>query len=205
MGVLDPLRSSAEFLKKLTPARLKALGNATLVEIVIREIPRARRRIAHLEHSYPSANPRELAQRLIDEKKSLGGMVGGITGVFGLLSLPADLLVMVWLELLLLVDLATLYKANLKAESQRGELLDLFARNNGVGPFTRSTPRAVGTVAGFALARAGLKTMGRAVPLVAAPLSAWLNNTHIQRVGDAAIRHYEGFGKARRKSAEAPR
>ena len=35
---------------------------------------------------------------------------------------------------------------------QRGELLDLFAQSNGVGPFTRSTPRAVGTVAGFALA-----------------------------------------------------
>jgi hypothetical protein len=99
---------------------------------------------------------------------------------------------------------ATLYKVNLKSESQRGELLDLFAQSNGVGPFTRSTPRAVGTVAGFALARSGLKTMGRAVPLVAAPVSAWLNNTHVQRVGETAIRHYEGFGKARRKSAGAP-
>jgi hypothetical protein len=203
MGVLDPIRSSAEFLRKLTPARLKALGNATLIEVVTRETPRARRRISQLEQSYPSATPRELAQRLIDEKKSVAGMVGGITGVFGLLSLPADLLAMVWLELILLVDLATLYKANLKAESQRVELLDLFAQSNGIGPFTRSTPRAVGTVAGFALARAGLKTVGRAVPLVAAPVSAWLNNSHIQRVGDAAIRHFEGFGKARRKSAEA--
>ena len=204
MGVLDPLRSGAVFLQKLTPARLKALGEATMIELVVREIPRARRRIAQLEQKYPAAKTRELAQRLIDEKKSLAGMVGGISGVFGLLSLPADLLVMVWLELKLLVDLASLYKANLKAESQRTELLDLFAQSNGVGPFTRSTPRAVGTVAGFALARAGLKTVGRAVPLVAAPISAWLNNTHIQRVGEAAIRHYEGFGKARRKSSEAP-
>jgi hypothetical protein len=204
MGVLNPFRSGAQLLRRLTPARVKALGDAMLIELVVREIPRARRRIAQLEHHYPSANRRELAQRLIDEKKSLAGMVGGVSGVFGLFSLPADLLLMVWLELVLLVDVATLYKANLKSQSQRGELLDLFAQSNGVGPFTRSTPRAVGTVAGFALARGGLKTVGRAVPLVAAPVSAWLNNAHVQRVGEAAIRHYEGFGKARRKSAEAP-
>jgi hypothetical protein len=202
MAVTDPLSSAAAFVRKLTPARLKALGAATLIEIVVREIPRARRRIAELEKAYPSAQRRELAQRLIDEKKSLAGMVGGVTGFFGLVSLPADLMVMVWLELILLVDIATLYKVNLKGESQRAELLDLFAQNNGVGPLTRSTPRAVGAFARLALARGGLGTVGRAVPLVAAPISAWLNNKHIQRVGEAALRHFEGFGKARRKSAE---
>lgn len=204
MGVTDPLRSGAAFLRKLTPQRLRALGTATLTEIVVREIPRARHRVSQLEETYPSAKTRELAQRLIDEKKSVAGMVGGVSGVFGLISLPADLVVMVWLELVLMVDIATLYKANLKAESQRGELLDLFSQSNGVGPLARSTPRAVSTVAAVALARGGLKTMGRAIPLVAAPISAWLNNKHIQRVGEAAIRHYEGFGKARRKSSEAP-
>ena len=202
MAVTDPLRSASKFVRKLTPARIRALGTATLIEVVVREIPRARRRVGQLEEAYPSAERRELAQRLIDEKKSLAGMVGGITGIFGLASLPVDLVVMVWLELMVLVDIATLYKVNLKGESQRGELLDLFAQSNGVGPLTRSTPRAVGSFARFALARGGLGTVGRAVPLVAAPISAWLNNKHIQTVGETALRHFEGFGKARRKSAQ---
>ena len=202
MRVTDPLSSASRFVRKLTPARIKALGEATLIEIVVREIPRARQRIGQLEETYPSAQRRELAQRLIDEKKGLAGMVGGVTGIFGLVSLPVDLSVMVWLELMLLVDIATLYKVNLKGESQRTELLDLFAQTNGVGPLTRSTPRAVGTFARFALTRGGLGAVGRGVPLVAAPISAWLNNKHIQAVGETAIRHFEGFGKARRKSAE---
>ena len=49
--------------------------------------------------------------------------------------------------------------------------------------------------------RAGLKAVGRALPLIAAPITAYLNNQHIQSVGDEAIRFYEGFGKAQKKSA----
>ena len=44
------------------------------------------------------------------------------------LSLPADLLVMAWLQMTLLVDVATLYKVNLKGVRARREVLDLFVR-----------------------------------------------------------------------------
>lgn len=203
MGVLDPLGERAAFLKKLTPTELKKLADGQLSDLVLRELPRSRARIAQLEKRYPSATPRELAQRLIDEKKGVAGMVGGISGVFGLLSVPADLVVMLWLELVLLTDLGTLYKQNLKSDRTREELLDLFTQKNGVGPFARSTPRALGSVAAFVLTRGGLKTFGRAVPVVAAPISAWLNNRHIQEVGDATVRHFEGFEKAHRKASDA--
>ena len=46
-------------------------------------------------------------------------MAGGISGVFGLVSIPADLVVMAWLQVILLVDIATLFKANLKTERAR--------------------------------------------------------------------------------------
>ncbi len=200
MGLWDKVNGLREFAGMLSPAELRRLGRTRVDDLVQREVPKARLRLQSLEDRYPSADKRELAQRLIDEKKGVAGMVGGVSGVFGAVSIPADLMVMLWLELTLLVDVATLYKRNLKSEHERAELLDLFGVTNGVGPFTRSTPRALGTLAGFLLARGGLKTFGRAMPVVAAPISAWLNNQHIQRVGEAAVRHFQGFDKARKKS-----
>ncbi len=205
MNLWERLEVLRGFSKRLTPAELRSLARARVEDVIQKEIPKARSRLTELEERYPSAKQRELAQRLIDEKKGIASMVGGVSGVFGAISIPADLVVMVWLELQLLVDVATLYKRNLKSENERAELLDLFGVSNGVGPFTRSTPRAVGTLARILLTRGGLNTLGRAMPVVAAPVSAWLNNQHIQRVGEAAIRHFEGFDKAHKKTVEAPR
>jgi hypothetical protein len=126
-------------------------------------------------------------------------MVGGVSGVFGLVSLPADLLVMSWLQIGLLVDIATLHGVNLKSPRARRELLDLFAYANGLGPLQRAGPKVLGKVAGKLLERSGLTTFGRALPLVAAPVTAYLNNRHIQSVGDQALRYYHGFRRAHEK------
>lgn len=188
-----------ERLKKLSPASLRRLGKARLSDVLVREIPKARKRVSALEASYPAAERRELSQRLIDSKKSVAGMVGGVSGVFGLVTLPADLLVMVWLQLSLLVDLATVYRVNLKAPTAREELFDIFSYANGLGHVTRAGPKVLGKVVGTLLERGGLETVGRAVPLVAAPVTAYLNNQHIQAVGDEALRRYEGFGRAHQR------
>jgi hypothetical protein len=34
---------------------------------------------------------------------------------------------------------------------------------------------------------------------VAAPVTSWLNNRDIQKLGDAALLHYEGFARASAK------
>lgn len=200
MSFFDPLAERLAFLKLLHPRELKRLSDLQLHTLVEREALRSRARVSALEAAYPSASPRELAQRLVDHKKGLAGMLGGVSGVFGLFGLPADLLAVAYLQLTLLVDVATLYKANLKTERARTELLDLFGYASGAGPLTRSGPKVVGTLGGMVLARGGLKTLGRALPLVAAPVSAYLNNHALQTVGEQAVRHYEGFGKAHSKS-----
>jgi hypothetical protein len=41
------------------------------------------------------------------------------------------------------------------------------------------------------------------MPLVAAPVTAWLNNHHIQMVGEAALRQYDGFVRAAAKTRAA--
>ncbi len=203
MGLFDGFTQTVADFRKLTPAELKRLAGARMSDLVAQEVSRSRKRVADLEKRYPSATPRELAQRLIDEKKGLAGMVGGISGVFGLISLPADMVFMAWLQLVLLVDVATLYKVNLKSERIRGELLDLLGYANGMGPLHRAGPKVLGRVVGKMLEKGGLGSLGRAVPLVAAPITAYINNQHIQSVGDQAVRFYEGFDKAHAKAKAA--
>ncbi|MFP2927115.1 EcsC family protein [Pyxidicoccus sp. 3LG] len=200
MGFYDSVAERLAFMKMLTPSELKKLGSARLSDVVLQEVARARVRVAELEKRYPNAQPRELAQRLIDEKKNLASMVGGVSGVFGLVALPADLVFMAYLQITLLTDVATLYKANLKTDRARGEMLDLFGYANGLGPVHRAGPKVLGKLAAMLLEKGGLHTLGRAMPLVAAPVTAYFNNQHIQMVGEQAVRFYEGFDKAHAKA-----
>lgn len=200
MAFYDPFVERLNEFRKLSPAEVKKLAGAKLSDVVLQELGRSRVRITELEKRYPSASPKELAQHLIDGKKAMASMVGGVSGVFGLISVPADLLFMAWLQIILLVDVATLYKVNLKSSHARGELLDLFGYANGLGPLRRSSPKVLGGLAAKLLAKGGLPTLGRAMPLVAAPITAYLNNQHIQAVGEQALRFYEGFDKAHAKA-----
>ncbi|ADO68823.1 EcsC family protein [Stigmatella aurantiaca] len=200
MAFYDAFVAQLSVFKKLSPPELKKLAGARLSDLVLQEISRSRKRVADLEKRFPSAGPKELAQHLIEGKKAMASMAGGVSGVFGLISVPADLVFMTWLQIILLVDMATLYKVNLKSERARGELLDLFGYANGLGSLRRSSPKVLGGLAAKLLAKGGLPTLGRAMPLVAAPITAYLNNHHIQSVGEQAVRFYEGFDKAHAKA-----
>jgi hypothetical protein len=200
MGFFDAVAERLAFMKTLSPGELKKLGSVKLSDLVLQETARARVRVADLEKRYPNAGPKELAQRLIDEKKNLASMVGGVSGVFGLVAVPADLLFMTYIQIILLTDVATLYKVNLKSDRARGEMLDLFGYANGLGPLHRVGPKVMGKLAALMLEKGGLHTLGRAMPLVAAPVTAYFNNQHIQRVGEQAVRFYEGFDKAHAKA-----
>lgn len=203
MSFLDPLLDQVKAVQKLSPKNLKKLSNERLSTLVEREAIRARARVDDLQQRYPNAGPRELSQRLIDSKKSIASMVGGVTGVFGAVTVPIDLVGMVYLQLSLLTEVATAFKLPLKSERERQELIDLLGYANGIGPLQRSTPKVLGSVAAIILAKGGLKTLSRAMPLVAAPISAYLNNHHIQQVGDSAVRHYDGWVHAHEKSQRA--
>jgi hypothetical protein len=203
MGFFDPVLEQAKALKQLSPKNLRKLANTQLSDLVEKEAVRARTRVDELQQKYPSAGPREISQRLIDQKKSLASLVGGITGVFGLVSVPVDLAGMLYLQVSLLTEVATVFKHPLKSERERQELIDLLGYANGISPVQRSSPRVLGSLAQLILARTAFKGLSRAMPLVAAPISAYLNNQHIQDVGDSAVRHYDGWVRAHEKAQKA--
>jgi hypothetical protein len=186
-------------LRSLGPKGLKRLAGMRLSTVVLQESRRAKKRVSELKTRYPSAAARELAQHLIEQKKQVAALVGGISGAFGLVGIPADWVAMAVLEVQLLVDIATAYEVRLEFARSREELLDVLGTANGVGALGRASPKVVGKLAQVLFERGGLSSLGRAFPLVAAPLTSWLNNRDIQKLGDAALIHYEGFARASAK------
>ena len=201
MGLLDSERLA--FLKKLRPASLKRLASLRMEDVVGMEAKRARARVKALRERYPSAGPREIGQHVIESTKSLGALSGSVSGVFGLVSVPADLVVMAWLQIRMLADIATAYSVDLRFRRARTELLDVLGEANGIGPLKRSGPKVLGKVAAVLAEKGGFVSLGRAMPLVAAPVTAWLNNHHVQMVGEAALRQYDGFARAAAKTRAA--
>jgi uncharacterized protein (DUF697 family) len=177
-------------LTSLTPEQLRRIANQSFSGLVLGEIGRAKERVVELERTYPSASRRELAQRLVDSKKAIASTSGAVSGLFGLVSIPLDLVFISYLQISLLVDVATLYRVNLKSDRAQSELLDLLGYANGTGPLLRAGPKVIGRIAVALFQRGGLPTLGRAVPVVAAPLTAWLNNQALARAGDEAVRFY---------------
>jgi hypothetical protein len=164
-----------------------------LSRLYLGEIGRARRRVEQLREKYPSAPAPELVQRLVDAKKTWAGTGGAISGLFGWITLPADLAFVTALQLSLIMEVALLHKVNLKSDRARDEVLEVLGYSNGadtVNVAARSAPKLVGRLAMLVFSRGGFKRLGRAVPVLAAPLSAHLNNRDIQRAGEAALRFY---------------
>ena len=186
-------------LRGLAPAGLKRLANRRLSSLVLEESRRAKRRVNDLRTRYPSAAARELSQHLIEQKKQAAALVGGISGAFGLVGIPADLVAMAVLEVQLLVDIATAYDVRLEFARSREELLDVLGTANGIGALGRASPKVVGKLAQLLFERGGLASFGRAFPLVAAPVTSYLNNRDIQKLGEAALLHYQGFARASAK------
>lgn len=174
--------------------KIKGLANKKLSSLVLSEIGRAKERVAELERTYPSAKREELAQRLIDAKKALATTSGAFGGLLGAVSIPFDVVLITYLQISLLVDIAVLSRVNLKSTLAHDELLDLLAYANGLSPLVRSGPKLLGEIAVALLKRGGLPRLGRAVPIIAAPVSAWLNNRAITKAGEEALRFYSREG-----------
>jgi hypothetical protein len=183
---------------------LKGLAKERLGKLYVEELARSRKRVDVLRERYPSANPQELAQRLIDAKKVWAGTGGAISGLFGLMALPADLALVTALQLSLIMEIALLHRVNLKSGRARGEVLEVLGYSNGADTVNlagRAGPMLAARIAQKALTKRGLLQLGRAVPVLASPVVAFLNNRDIQRAGEAALRFYGTMQRLPRRPA----
>ena len=175
------------------PPVLPDLVKERLWRVYVAEIARCRARVDEVKLKYPSALSQEVAQRLTDTKKSWASMGGAVSGLFGLALIPADLAFVTVLQLTLIMEIALVHKVNLKSERARDEIFEVLGYSNGADTVhlgSRAGPKLLARIAEKALAKGGLKQLGRAVPVLASPLVAWLNHRDLQRAGEAALRFY---------------
>jgi len=166
--------------------------------LLLQQVARARLRVAELERATPGASRAERARRLIDEKRRVATNSGALAGLFGWVSIPADLAVVTWLQLQLAIELAVLHGVNLKGKSGRAELLDVLGfGEREMSSLLRAVPVVAGRVTGAFLRRVGWRTVGRAVPVLAAPITALVNGRDIERVGEEALRRFDTFRRVR--------
>ncbi|HEY2031030.1 MAG TPA: EcsC family protein [Myxococcales bacterium] len=161
--------------------------------IYVDEIGRCKRRIDELKEKYPSAKNDELVRRLTDAKKAWAATGGAISGLFGLALVPADLAFVTVLQLTLIMEIALLHKVNLKSDRARAEVFEVLGYSNGADTVNlagRAGPKLAARVAEKVLTKRGLSQLGRAVPVVASPVVAWMNNRDLQKAGEAAQRFY---------------
>src|SRR5438132_1988980 len=178
--------------------------------VYVDEIGRCRGRVDGVRGKYPSATPQELAQRLTDTKKAWASTGGAISGLFGLALIPADLAFVTVLQLTLIMEIALLHKVNLKSERARDEVFEVLGYSNGADTVNlagRAGPKLLARIAEKALTKRGLAQLGRAVPVIASPVVAYLNNRDLQRAGEAALRFYgtiRQLPSRRKATADSP-
>jgi len=164
-----------------------------LWKVYVDEIGRCRGRVDGVRGKYPSATAQELSQRLTDTKKMWASTGGAVSGLFGLALVPADLAFVTALQLTLIMEIALLHKVNLKSERARDEIFEVLGYSNGADTVNlagRAGPKLLARIAEKALTKRGLAQLGRAVPVIASPVVAYLNNRDLQRAGEAALRFY---------------
>ena len=172
---------------------LPAIARERLWEVYVGEIARCRKRVDDVREKYPSANVQELSQRLTDTKKTWASTGGAISGLFGLALVPADLMFVTVLQLTLIMEIALLHKVNLKSDRARDEIFEVLGYSNGADTVNlagRAGPKLLARIAEKALTKRGLAQIGRAVPVIASPVVAYLNNRDLQKAGEAALRFY---------------
>lgn len=186
-------------------APLPAKVREKLDQLYLDEIGRAKKRVDELRTKYPSADAAELCRRLTDAKKAWASTGGALSGLFGWVTLPADLAFVAALQLSLIMEVALLHKINLKSDRAREEVFEVLGYSNGADTMnlaSRSAPKLVSRLLQRVLTKRGLHFLGRAVPVVAAPLSAHLNNRDIARAGEAAMRFYGTIRQLPRRKVE---
>ncbi len=158
----------------------QALGRERLYAVLGAEGLRSRARVAAVRARFPAAEARDVARHLVTRKRRLGALSSGVAGLLGALSIPPSLAWTAWLELSLVLDVATAYGVDVRRGTGAEEALALFSSLRGVSAVKREGPRLFGQLG--------------------APVSAWMAARHLQQVGEAAVRHFEGFRRLRARA-----
>jgi uncharacterized protein (DUF697 family) len=168
----------------------KASARARLRDLIESEKGRARAHIALIRRTEPDASSDRVAQVVLDRWVKVAQVEGGVTGALGFVGVPVNLILFVYFEVAVIVSVAEAYGKVLEGEGGEDVVLEVLARVHGFEDVVRTTPRVVGAIARTVALRHGFATLGRFVPLIAAPIAARLNEREMKSLGLEALRRF---------------
>jgi hypothetical protein len=172
--------------------RAREAAKTRLRDLIAQERNRARLHIQFIRQSEPVASNDRVAHILVERWSTVAAVEGGLTGAFGLIGVPLNLLLVAYFQLALVVSIAEAYDVGLEGDTGEEAILSVIGRAHGVEDMVRASPRLLGELAKALALRHGLGTLGRLVPLAASPISAKLNQRDMGRIGGEALRRFGG-------------
>ncbi|MEQ8272797.1 MAG: hypothetical protein RMA76_43835 [Deltaproteobacteria bacterium] len=170
-------------------ARAKKVAAQKLRDLIRDERRRARFHIDLIERDGPISRDR-VAHIVLSRWVRAAQIEGGATGALGLLGVPLDALVFTYFQLAMIVTVAEAYGEDLDGYGGEDRVLGVLGRAHGVEDVLRASPRVIGAIAKAIALKHGLGSLGRVVPLIAAPISARINERTMLRTGQEALRTF---------------
>ncbi len=168
----------------------KGAARRSLHELIVQERRRAQAHLDLIRYLEPEASRDRQAALMLDRWTTVAKIEGGVTGVLGFAGVPLNLLMFAYCQIAVTVGIAEAYGVELRGDAGEAALLDVLGRVHGIEDVIRASPRVLGALAKALAVRYGLGTLGRMVPLLAAPVSVRLNEREMRRVGEAAMRRF---------------
>jgi len=172
--------------------RAREAAKTRIRDLIQQERQRARIHIQFIRQTEPAASRDRIARLIVDRWSTVAAVEGGLTGAFGLIGVPLNLLLVAYFQLALVVSVAEAYEVGLEGADGEDAILSVIGRAHGVEDVVRASPRVLGELAKAIAIRHGLGTLGRLVPLAASPISAKLNQRDMGRIGGEALRRFGG-------------
>lgn len=174
-------------MSRLQDAR--AAAEQKLRDLIRDERRRARFHIDLIRRDAPFSNDR-VAHIALSRWVRAAQVEGGATGALGLLGVPLDAVLFTYFQLAMIVTVAEAYEHQLDGRAGEDEVLGVLGRAHGVEDVLRASPRVVGAIAKAIALKHGLGSLGRVVPLIAAPIAARINERGMIRTGQEALRTF---------------
>lgn len=169
---------------------LGELAKRRLGQLIEDERKRARFHIGLIRRQDPPPSDDRVAQTVLERWVKAAMVEGGLTGAAGFIGVPLNVVLFTYFQVAMVVSIAEAYGIALDGKAGEEALLRVIGKAHGFDDLVRESPRILGEVAKAIALRHGLSVFGRLIPMVAAPVSAFLNSREMRRTGDEALRRF---------------
>lgn len=169
---------------------LRDLARRRLSQLIEDEQKRARFHIGLIRREDPPPSNDRVAQTIFDRWVKVATVEGGLTGAAGFAGVPLNFVLFTYFQVAMVVSIAEAYNISLTGEAGEEALLGVIGKAHGFDDLVRESPRILGEIAKAIALRHGLTAFGRLIPMVAAPISAFLNSREMRRTGNEALRRF---------------